>query len=378
MSDRRPPRIAVVGAGIGGLTVTAALRKLGLPATIYEQAPAFGRVGAGIQLTPNAVKVLRVLGLEQQVRAAAFAPEVGYNRDARTGDVTFLHPMGKVTEDRYDAPDLSMHRAVLHGALESQIPHEQIAFGKVLAGVDREGDAVRLSFEDGDSVVADLVIGADGIHSIVRHTLVGEEALSFTGRVAYRSVYRSERLGRKIDDRVKWWGEERHIVTYKIDPRREELYFIASTPEPDFEVESWSALGDRDTLLAAYEGFHPDARIVLESAPDVRKWALAVRKPLQSWSDERITLLGDAAHPMVPYMAQGAGSAMEDAIILARLLSKTDPDGYPAALKVYEAHRIPRTTRIQRAASQNKWMHTASDTDTDWLYGYDAWNGIID
>ena len=129
-------------------------------------------------------------------------------------------------------------------------------------------------------------------------------------------------LGTEIDDRVKWWGRDRHIVTYKVDPRRDELYFIASTPEPDFKVESWSARGDLDQMRAAFAGFHPQARIILEACPEVRKWALVERDPLARWSEDRIVLIGDACHPMLPYMAQGAGSSMEDAVVLARCLER--------------------------------------------------------
>lgn len=369
-----PFKIAIVGAGIAGLSAAAALRKFGLTSTIYEQAPAFARVGAGIQLTPNAMKTARGLGLEDRLRARSFAPEVGYNRDWKTGEVTFLHPMGARTEARYGAPDLSMHRAELHGALHSLVPNDSIQFNRKLTGIDRTSDGVRLRFADASEVTADAVIGADGIHSVIRRTIVGEDKLNFTGSVAYRAVYPAALLGREIDDRVKWWGLDRHIVTYKVDPRRSELYFIANVPEPGAEEESWSAMGDRDTLVAAYEGFHPDARIILEKAPEVRKWALAVRDPLQSWTSDRMIMIGDAAHPMVPYMAQGAGSSMEDAVVLARCLAEVAADGVEEAFRRCERNRIERTTRIQLSAKQNKWMQTSENTSTDWVYDYDPWS----
>ena len=379
------PEIAIVGAGVGGLAAAAALRKLGLRATIYEQAPAFGRVGAAIQLTPNAMKVLRGLGIEDRVRADSFSPDVGYNRDAYTAEITFLHPMGAETEARYGAPDCSMHRATLHDALAALVPAETIRFGRTLAGIEAGpgGSGVRLSFADGAREDADLLIAADGIHSVVRRAMAGEETLTFTGQVAYRTVYRSDLLGRPIDDRVKWWGRDRHIVSYRIDPRRDELYFIASVPEPDFEIESWSAMGEKDMLLAHYADFHPDARTILESAPEVRKWALAERDPLDAWTEGAAILIGDAAHPMLPYMAQGAGCAMEDAVVLARCLTQAvdagaGAEGLADALKGAERLRLDRTTRIQLGAKANKWMRTAADTHTDWVYGYDAWATPID
>jgi salicylate hydroxylase/6-hydroxynicotinate 3-monooxygenase len=300
-------------------------------------------------------------------------PEVGYNRQWDTGEITFLHSMGRKSEARYGAPDISMHRGELHAALASLVPLDSIRFGKTLAGIDRRDEGVRLSFADGTDAQVTALIGADGIHSVVRAAIVGEEKLSFTGQVAYRAVYRSALLGRAIDDRVKWWGTDRHIVTYKIDPRREELYFIASTPEPDFRIESWSAPGDRDVMVAAYEGFHPDAMVILESAPEVRKWALIERDPLPGWTADRIILIGDAAHPMLPYMAQGAGASMEDAVVLARCLAEVDEADFDEAFRRCDANRRERTTRIQLDARRNRWMRSATDTPTDWVYDYDAW-----
>ena len=366
--------IAIIGAGIAGLTLAVALRKLGMNAVIYEQAPRFSRVGAAIQLTPNAVRVLRGLGIEEHLRGRSFMPDVGFNREWNTGEITFLHPMGRKTEKRYGAPDLSMHRAELHNALASLVPEQSIRFGQTLVGIDQTREGVRLDFGDGSNTAVDALVGADGIHSVVRAAIVGAEQLRVTGQVAYRAVYRTERLGREIDDRVKWWGPDRHIVSYKIDPRRDELYFIASTPEPDFMTESWSAPGDLDVLLAAYEGFHPDARLLLESAPSVHKWALIEREPLSGWTAERTILIGDAAHPMLPYMAQGAGASMEDAVVLARCLEGKDRDTVDAAFKACDLNRRARTTEIQLRARQNRWMRSATDTDTDLIYAYDAWN----
>ena len=366
-------KLAIIGAGIGGLAAAAALRKLGIAATVYEQAPAFARVGAGIQLTANAIKALRGLGLEQRMRSVSFAPDVGYNRVWDTGEITYLHQMGRSIEERYGAPDLSMHRAELHAALASCLAAGTIQFGRTVVGLDRVPDGIKLSFSDGSSIVADAVIGADGMHSIMRRTLIGAESPRFTGQVAYRTVYRSDLIGRTIDDRVKWWGVGRHIVSYKIDPRREEVYFIASTPEPDFRTESWTAMGDKDQLLAAYEGFHPDARALLAGAPEVRKWALLERDPIPTWTAERMIVIGDAAHPMLPHMAQGAGSSIEDAVVLARCLAEVDRDGIMEAFRRCEASRRERTTRFVMGTREHQWMRTKEATPTDWVYAYDPW-----
>lgn len=367
------PAVAIVGAGIAGLTAAATLRRIGIAAAIYEQAPAFARIGAGVQMNPNAMKVLRGLGLEDRIRATGFAPLVGYNRVWDSGEVTYLHPMGEAIERRFGAPDISLHRGDLHAALASLNPPDIVHFNHKLAGIDCRNGRLELAFADGSRTAVDAVIGADGVHSTVLEILFGSGEPRFTGQVAYRAVYRSELLGTEIDDRVKWWGPDRHIVTYKINPRRDELYFIASTPEPDFRIESWSAVGRLDQLRNAFAGFHPKARVILESCPEARKWALVERDPLPRWSDDRIVLIGDACHPMLPYMAQGAGSSMEDAVVLARCLDGCDLDGFAEAFRRFEANRKPRTSRIQLGTRQNTWMRTAGTTDMDWVYGYDAW-----
>jgi 6-hydroxynicotinate 3-monooxygenase len=365
------PAIAIIGAGIAGLTAAATLRKIGLTPQIYEQAPAFARIGAGIQLNPNAMKVVRGLGLEAHIRSVGFAPEVGYNRTWDTGEIMYLHPMGATIEQQFGAPDISLHRAELHAALVSINPPDAIHFNKKLVGLDRKAGALLLTFADGSTVLADAVLGADGVHSTVLDILFGSGAPRFTRQVAYRATYRSALLGREIDDRVKWWGPDRHIVSYKVAPRRDELYFIASTPESDFKIESWSAVGDPEQLQAAFGGFHPDARIILEACPEVRKWALLERDPLPRWSEDGIVLIGDACHPMLPYMAQGAASSMEDAVVLARCLMDVKLESFTEAFGRFERNRKERTSRIQLGARKNVWMRTAPDSA--WLYDYDAW-----
>lgn len=368
-----PFSIAVIGAGIGGLAAAASLRRVGIAAQVFEQAPAFAPVGAGIQLTANAMKALGGLDLLEPVRRASFTPQSTYNREWDTGAVTNLQTMGREIEARYGAPDLMMHRHALHAALASQVPPAQIHFGKKLAGLERTASGLTLAFADNTRVAADAVIGADGVHSMVREVLFGaEQRPRFTGRVAYRTTYPAVRLkGLAIDERAKWWGPDRHIVHYYTRPVREEIYFIAVTPEPDFAIESWSTTGNRDVLLAAFAGFHPHARAILEAAPELRKWALVERDPLPSWGAGRVILLGDACHPMPPTMAQGAATSLEDAVVLSRCLEGVALDGVADAFRRYEATRKERTARIQLTTRQNTWMRFK--TDTDWVYEYDAW-----
>jgi 6-hydroxynicotinate 3-monooxygenase len=364
--------VAVVGAGIGGLAVGAALRHVGIDVTIYEQARSFSRLGAGIQQSPNAMKVLRGLGLESRLRGFAFQPSSSLSRDGVTGSITNQYRLGDMVEQRFGAPYLLLHRGDLHAALASSVPREILRLGKRLDDLEPCHNGVRLCFADGTRSEADAVIGADGIHSRIRELLLGVEKPRFTGRVAYRTTFPAALLGgMMIDDSAKWWGTDRHIVMYYVNRHRNEVYFVTSTPEPDFEVESWSSKGDLKLLRAAYSGFHAQVRAVLAACPDVHKWALVERDPLPRWSEGRVVLLGDACHPMTPYMAQGAAAALEDAAILSRCLDRVDLDGIPAAFQRYEQTRKERTSRIQLTSRENTWMR--EKTDPDWVYGYDAW-----
>jgi len=366
--------IAIVGAGIGGLTVAATLRRIGAQVAVYEQAPRFERVGAGIQMMPNSMKVLRKLGVEERVRGKAFQPYSHLNREWNTGRILRELPM---PESLFGAPYLCLHRADLHEALASIVPAECIHLGKKLVGVEQGSGGATLAFTDGTRVDADAVIGADGVHSVVREILIGPDAPLHKGRIAYRAVFSSALLnGMDIGpSRTKWWGPDRHIVIYYTTATRSELYFVTSVPEPAewLTRESWSAKGDVRELRKAYEGFHADVRAVLEACPDCHKWAILEREPLARWSDGRVVLLGDACHPMTPYMAQGGATAIEDAAILARCIDEVNGEDLEAAFHRYEAHRKPRTSLIQAISSANTWMK-GGDDDTSWLYGYDAWN----
>ncbi|MGE0449908.1 MAG: FAD-dependent monooxygenase [Vicinamibacterales bacterium] len=367
------PAIAIVGAGMGGLTAAATLRRAGFPVHVYEQARRFARIGAGIQMMPNSMKVLRVIGIEALVRGRSFEPYSHLNRIWDTGEVMRELPM---PESLFGAPYLCMHRADLHEALTSIVPSDLVHLDKKLIGLDHEGSQIRLSFEDGSHAVADAVVGADGVHSLVRDLIVGPDMPIHKGRIAYRAIFPAHLVGRDVGaSRTKWWGIDRHIVIYYTKPDRSEIYFVTSVPEPAewLTKESWSAMGDVHELRDAYKGFHPDVRAVLEGCPECHKWAILEREPLPRWSDGRVVLLGDACHPMTPYMAQGAATSMEDAAVLARCLEAMDGEDIEGAFRRYEASRKPRTSKIQAISSANTWMKGGNE-DTSWLYGYDAWN----
>jgi len=296
--------VAVIGAGIGGLATAAALCHAGIDVTVYEQARQFARLGAGIQVGCSAMHVLRGLGLEQRMRRDAFCPRSWNNRDWRTGEVRYDQILGRSAEEKYGAPYLLTHRGDLHAALASAVPDGRIRLGHKVAGLDDRAGSVVLGFADGTRAAHDAVVAADGVHSIVRDLLFGDEQTRFTGRIAYRTTFPAYLLGcYDIDECTKWWGEDRHIVIYYVRPDRSEVYFVTSQPEPGFTVESWSAKGDMRTLRAAFDGFHPQVQYVLAACPDVHKWALVDRDPLRQWHDRNVTLLGDACHPMTPYMA---------------------------------------------------------------------------
>lgn len=370
--------IAVVGAGMGGLAAAATLRQAGFGVQVYEQASRFGRIGAGIQMMPNSMKVLRGIGVEERLREVAFAPYSHLNRDGYTGELTRELPM---PESLYGAPYLCMHRADLHDALASVLPAEIIHLNKKLVGLDQKGGQVTLSFSDGSTATHDAVIGADGVHSIVRDIIVGPDAPLHKGRIAYRAVFPASLMG-GFDigrSRTKWWGRDRHIVIYYTTRAKSEVYFVTSVPEDAgwMTKESWSAKGDVKELRAAYADFHQDVRNVLEACPDCHKWAILEREPLARWSDGRVVLLGDSAHPMTPYMAQGAATSIEDAAVLARCLKAVEGDDIEGAFRRYEAHRKPRTSVVQAISSANTWMKEGT-SDTSWLYGYDAFGADLD
>lgn len=363
------PVIAIVGAGIGGLALAGFLDRQGFEVTLYEQAQRFERVGAGIQMSPNALRVLRALGLEPWLRSRAFNPPTWSHRVWDSGELLSDMTFGPSAEARYGAPYLVMHRGDLHQALHRTVPEPRIAFGRRLIGLDRGTGPVTLRFDDGTSAAADAVVGADGVHSRVREILLGPERPHFTGRVAHRATFPSSRIvGAVPDTSTKWWGPDRHIVIYPVTANRDETYFVTSVPDPAWDVESWSARGEMDEVRRALAGFHPEVQAVLDACPEVHQWALFDRDPLPTWTDGPVALLGDACHPMTPYMAQGAANALEDAAVLARCLAQ-EPD-LAAAFRLYQDTRLARTARVQTTSRRNTWGRAAADTS--WVYGYDA------
>ena len=373
--------IGIVGAGIGGLTAAIALRALGHRVTVYEQAGQFMRVGADINLTPNAVRALDGLGEEvaKGIRASGARPTFRISRDWDTGLETSRLPMGNTAELRYGAPQLTIHRADVLAVLANALPKEAVIFSKRLQSLAQIDGQVHLLFEDGHPAKHDVVLGADGIHSRVRSALLGAEQPRFTGVVSFRSVVPTEKLRHvpEIEAFTKWWGpnSQSQIVTFPLNLGRDTFIF-ATTGQDSWHEESWTSPGDVNELRSFYRDFHPDARALLDACDSVLKSALYEREPLAKWSEACVSLLGDACHPMLPFMAQGAGMAIEDGVVVARCLSTAQAmSDVPAALSLYERTRQTRTAEIQIASRGNQWLKTQGNADG--VYGYNAWDAAL-
>jgi salicylate hydroxylase len=367
--------IGICGGGVGGLAAAISFGRAGHTVSVFEQTPLFKRVGADVNLTPNAVRALDSLGggpdsrLGQALRASAAQPTHRISRTWDTGEVTSKLEMAEAAVARYGAPQLTIHRA----DLQAETPAASMRMGERVTGIVEGGPRPAIQLASGGVERFDVVIGADGIHSVVRTALLGPDKPVFTGLVSYRSVVPSEKLSIPyLDAFTKWWGPapDIQIVTFPLNRGRETFVF-ATTSQDDWREESWTLPGDVAELRHVYRAFHPEARALLASCTEVTKSALYVRDPLPVWSRGAVGLLGDACHPMVPFMAQGACMAIEDAVVLGRALAKVDVAGVPAALVAYEAARKPRTSRVQEGSRGNEWLKEGGNAD--WVYGYDAW-----
>lgn len=365
--------IGICGGGVGGLTAAIALAANGHSVTVHEQARAFARIGADVNLTPNAVHALDRLGLGETLRETAARPRFRISRTWDTGEETSRLPMGDEAERKYGAPQLTIHRGDLLRALEARVPEAAIRLGSKAAGIT--GGTV--TFADGAREGYDVVVGADGIHSAIRSALFGEDHPRFTGLVSYRAVVpRAAVEAENLDSFTKWWGPrpDVQVVVFPLT-RGEEVFIFATTPQDDWREESWTLPGDVEELRAVYADFHPEVRALLGAVQSVTKSALYVRDPMPRWSSRQATLLGDAAHPMVPFMAQGACMAIEDAVVLSRALDGATVADVPAALRAYEDARRDRTARVQLGSLANDWMK--GQGNADWVYGYDAWAAAL-
>jgi salicylate hydroxylase len=340
-------RVAIIGAGLGGLVAAIAMRRAAFQATVYEQAHAFGDVGAGIQLGPNAMKVLRALELEDGVTRFGATPEHHMGRSWRSGRVLFKSATRKACLERFDAPFFQVQRSDLHAHLRGALPAGAIQLDKRCVEIDATSDTVLLRFEDGSEAECDVLVGADGVHSTVRGILFGSQAPRFTGVVCWRGQVDASLLppGLIPPDSLNWMGPGGCVVHYYVRPGRL-VNWIAHRTTDLWAEESWSREGNKDELIGAFPGWHPSLLTLFRATERCYKWALLDREPLARWSEGRATLLGDAAHPMLPFLAQGGAMAMEDGFVLAQCL-RHNPHDVAAALHEYEVLRKDRATRVQ-------------------------------
>ena len=357
----RSLKVAVIGGGIGGLTVASALMARGISVELHEQTDELTPVGAGIQLTPNAFKVLRALGLEAGLRECGFFPEATVGHDWRSGKVVFRTPLAGECERLYGAPYVQIHRADLQRILSEKLPPATVRLGKRCVAVGDNGKSATARFADGSEVEADLVIAADGIRSVARTTLFTEGTPRFTGNICWRSVIPFDPPDRELvgPNNAIWFGPHGHVVTYYVMGGKA-VNLVACLETETWTEESWNARSTTAELKAAYAGWHPKLQRLFERAQEVFKWGLFDREPMPAWTIGRVTLLGDAAHPMLPYLSQGAAMAMEDGLVLARVLTEDQGD-VAGALRRYEALRIPRTARVQvTSRAQGEKNHLTS------------------
>jgi len=365
----RKTRIAVVGAGLGGMTVAGFLQRAGFNATVYEQAPSFSRIGAGIILTANATKVLRRLGVEQKLVDTGIKADCYISRAWDSGKTIYEIWFDEASERKYGGPYVNIHRGDLHAVIETAVAPGSIAFNHRLVELNETSDAVRLRFDNGTTVEADIVIGADGVNSKVRDHVLGTQPPRFIGMAAHRAIFPTELLrGIQIPDCTKWWGPDRHLLVYYMTHRRDEVYVIGVMPCARWDSDTVPLPSSREALLEGFGHFHPDLRRVLDVVRSATLWPVFDRERNDRWSAGRVVLLGDSCHPVRPFMAAGGAMAIEDAAILSRCLTEfAEPT---VAFRAYEATRQSRVGDVQRISIENSWM--GGPTDTDWFYCYDA------
>ncbi len=349
-------RVAIIGAGLGGLTAAVALLRRGIQVQVFEQARQLGEIGAGVQISPNGVRVLAALGLLPAIEATASEPAGKRVRLWSTGQQWNLFDLGALSRERYGYPYLTLHRADLHAVLVDAVRalrSDAIQLDTRVTGLRDDGHQVRIFAGEQCVGEADVVIGADGVHSQVRQLIVGDDQPRFSGIVAWRGVIDMDRLPAHLHQPYgyNWVGPGKHVIHYPL--RAGKLMNLVAVVEQaqGWEQESWSQQGSREAFEHDFRGWHEDVHHLIRAVDVPYKWALMVREPLTRWSRGRVTLLGDACHPTLPFLAQGAVMAIEDGFLLARALHELGD--VAAAIAAYEAARVERTARIVRGANDN-------------------------
>lgn len=395
MSQSSSP-IIVIGGGIGGLTTALALLQRGLDVAVYERAPVLREVGAGVQIGSNGTRVLFALGLEAALRAFQVLPPRRQLRHWRSGETWNWLTLGSASVERFGTPHILMHRNDLHGILVEAIRKlkpDAITLGRQCVSVAQSGAGAIARFAGGEEVSGPAIIAADGIHSAVRQCLFGASKPEFTGCVAWRGLVAMDRLPSHLAQLLttNWLGPHGHVLHYPV--RRGELMnFISIVERDDWRVESWIVEGSRDELAADFRDWHADVHTFIDAIETPYKWALLARGPMERWSSGRITLLGDACHPTLPFLGQGAVMAIEDGYVVAACLA-CYPDDPARGLARYEEIRKERTASVVRKSHENRrhvfspaladsgklagevaryWQEQHARERLNWLYQYDA------
>ena len=393
---RGKTRVLIAGGGLGGLTAALALLKMGCDVEVYEQAGELREVGAGVQLASNGSQVFYALGVGDELKALSCETQGKEIRIWNTGETWKLFDLGKLSIERYGYPYFTAYRPDVLSVLAEAVRREKpdaLHLGARCVGFDQDSTGVRLKLENGDTVAGDALVGADGVHSRVRQGLFGADKPQFTGIIVWRGIVPMETLPQHMVRMIgsNWVGPGGHVVHYPLRAGKV-MNFVGALERADWQVESWTERGTNEELQADFKGWHNDIHALIRNIPEPYKWALMVRPPMERWSVGRVSLLGDACHSMVPFLAQGANMALEDGYILARAMTEGDGD-IPSRLLQYENARRERTRRAVEGSNDNihrfhnkaladpvkarefvsnEWAGQSISDRYDWLFRYDV------